>query len=192
MADSRNPKKRTKTADGVKQQEPKFVATLRERGLRVTPQRRVVAEVLEEAEDHIDAETLFQRGRRRNPAIHRATVYRALRLFKRLGLVDELDLMHVSGEQHFYEIRPSLFHIHLVCVECGGVEEPGGVFWQQVRKRVEKESGFKPEGARLEMSGRCARCQGRGAKSAGPGTGSSGQRQAGDKGIPGSSRGAGS
>ena len=189
---ARDPKPRKKTADGVRRQEPKFVASLHARGLRVTPQRRVVAEVLEEAEDHIDAETLFQRGRRRNPAIHRATVYRALRLFKRLGLVDELDLMHVSGEQHFYEIRPSLFHIHLVCVECGGVEEPGGVFWQQVKKRVERESGFKPEGARLEMSGRCARCQGRGAKRARPGAGSSGRRKSGGKGITGSRRGTGS
>jgi Fe2+ or Zn2+ uptake regulation protein len=138
-----------------------LIEQMRRAGLRITPQRRVLVQVLEEAEDHIDAETLYRRGHRRNPAIHRATVYRTLSLLKRLGLVDELDLMHVSGEQHFYEIRPSLFHIHLVCRSCGGVEEPGGMFWQQIKKRVEKETGFKPELIRLEMSGRCARCQGR-------------------------------
>jgi Fur family ferric uptake transcriptional regulator len=189
MAVARDRKERTRPAGASRPQEAELVAKLRARGLRITPQRRVVAEILEEAEDHIDAETIFQRGRRRNPAIHRATVYRALRLFKSLGLVDELDLMHVSGEQHFYEIRPSLFHIHLVCVECGGVEEPGGAFWQQVKKRVVKESGFQPEGARLEMSGRCARCQGRGAGRARPG--SAARRGAGEKEAAGARPGSG-
>lgn len=141
--------------------ESALIEKMRALSLRITPQRRVLVEILEEAEDHIDAETLFRRGHRRNPKIHRATVYRTLSILKRLGLVDELDLMHVSGEQHFYEIRPSLFHIHLVCRSCGGVEEPGGAFWQQLKKRVEKETGFTPKEIRLEMSGRCARCQGR-------------------------------
>ena len=38
--------------------------------------------------------------------------------------------MHVSGERHYYEVRPKAFHIHLVCTSCRGVEEPGGRFWE--------------------------------------------------------------
>ena len=70
-----------------------------------------------------------------------------------------LDLMHVTGDRHFYEIRPRAFHIHLVCMSCGSVEEPGGPFWQELQRRVHRETGFKPQAARLEMGGTCDLCQ---------------------------------
>jgi Fur family transcriptional regulator, ferric uptake regulator len=132
---------------------------MRAAGLRLTGQRELLAALLEEAETHLDAETVFRLARRRDPGIHRATVYRTLNSLKRLGLVDELDLMHVTGERHFYEVRPSAFHIHLVCTSCGGVEEPGGAFWEDLKRRVETETGFAPEVVRLEMGGLCARCR---------------------------------
>jgi Fur family ferric uptake transcriptional regulator len=138
-----------------------LVERMRARGLRLTGQRRLLAELLEGAETHLDAETVFRLARRRDPGFHRATVYRTLNRLKRLGLVDELDLMHVTGERHFYEVRPSTLHIHLVCTSCGRVEEPGGPFWEELRLRVEKETGFAPEVVRLEMGGLCSRCRGR-------------------------------
>lgn len=132
---------------------------MRTRGLRVTGQRRVLAEALEQAGDHLDAEALYRIASERDPRIHRATVYRTLRILTRAGLVDELDLMHVSGERHFYEVRPSAFHIHLVCRSCGGVQEPGGPFWEQLARKVRRDTGFRPEAARLEMGGLCQECQ---------------------------------
>ena len=132
---------------------------MRTRGLRVTGPRKVLAEILETAGDHLDAESLYHIATRRDPRIHRATVYRTLRTLTRLGLVDELDLMHVSGERHYYEVRPSAFHIHLVCTSCGGVQEPGGPFWDQLAKKVRRETGFRADAARLEMGGTCAQCQ---------------------------------
>lgn len=128
-------------------------------GLRMTRQRRVLAELLESADKHLDAESVYEQARGRDPGIHRATVYRFLNKLKKMGLVDELDLMHVSGERHFYEIRPSAFHIHLVCMSCGSVEEPGGSFWEDLKRRVQRETTFKPEVVRLEMGGKCGRCQ---------------------------------
>src|SRR5262245_34833729 len=101
-------------------------------GLRLTGPRRVLAELLETAEKHLDAEEVYQRARSRDRRIHRATVYRTLRTLKRMGLVDELDLMHVSGERHYYEVRPSTLHIHLVCTDCKGVEEPSERFWEDL------------------------------------------------------------
>lgn len=132
---------------------------MRDRGLRITPQRRLLAELLDRADEHLDADEVYARARRRDATIHRATVYRTLNTLKRLGLVDELDLMHVAGDRHFYEVRPSAFHIHLVCMRCGKVEEPGGPFWQELRDKVRRETGFRPEVVRLEMGGRCVACQ---------------------------------
>ena len=131
---------------------------MRERGIRVTQQRRVIADLLDQAEDHLDAESIYRLAVRREPTIHRATVYRTLGKLTRAGLVDQLDLMHVSGERHFYEIRPTTFHIHLVCTSCGSVEEPGGPFWERLKTKVYRETGFYPEVARLEMGGLCSRC----------------------------------
>jgi len=132
---------------------------MRTRGLRMTQQRLVLAQLLETAEEHLNADEVYQLARQRDPRIHRATVYRTLATLKRLGLIDELDLMHVSGDRHFYEIRPSVFHIHLVCMECGGVEEPTGPLWEDLKRRVHAETGFKPEIVRMEVGGKCVACQ---------------------------------
>lgn len=129
------------------------------KGLRMTHQRRILCELLEEAEEHLDAEEVYHRAREKDPNIHRATVYRTLNTLKKLGLVDELDLMHVSGDRHYYEIRPSVLHIHLICMKCGAVQEPGGPVWEEMKARVHRETGFKPEIVRLEMGGRCIDCQ---------------------------------
>ena len=144
---------------GVAEQREKLVDRMRNRGLRLTQQRLILARLLEQADDHLDAEEVFRRARTMDPNIHRATVYRTLNTLKRLGLVDELDLMHVSGDRHYYEVRPRKFHIHLVCMKCGNVEEPSGPLWTQLKDKVQSETGFKPEVVRLEMGGRCAACQ---------------------------------
>jgi len=135
---------------------------MRARGLRLTSQRRILADLLEQASEHLDADAVLARAQEKDPSIHRATVYRTLHRLKKLGLIDELDLMHVSGERHFYEIRPRAFHIHLVCTVCKGVEEPSGPFWEDLKQKVERETGFHPEIVRLEMGGRCRRCLRRG------------------------------
>jgi Fur family ferric uptake transcriptional regulator len=135
-----------------------LIEMMRDKGLRITHQRTILAELLENADDHLDAEAVYLLARERDPRIHRATVYRTLNTLKELGLVDELDLMHVSGDRHYYEIRPSQFHIHLVCKRCGRVLEPTGPFWNDLKGRVQRETGFRPEVVRLEMAGVCPRC----------------------------------
>ena len=67
--------------------------------------------------------------------------------------------MHVSGDRHYYEVRPSVFHIHLVCTRCGTVDEPGGPFWEELKRKVRRETGFHPEAVRMEMGGLCPGCQ---------------------------------
>jgi len=131
---------------------------MKARGVRLTGQRRILAELLETANEHLDAESVYRLAKTRDDTIHRATVYRTLNKLKKLGLVDELDLMHVSGERHYYEVRPSKLHIHLVCTTCKGVDEPDEAFWDDLKRRVENENGFRPEVVRVEMAGVCAAC----------------------------------
>ena len=142
---------RTRPSEGL-------LERMKARGLRLTGQRKILAELLETAEEHLDAESVYQLAKAKDETIHRATVYRTLNKLKKLGLVDELDLMHVSGERHFYEIRPSTLHIHLVCTTCKRVDEPDEAFWDDLKRRVENENGFRPEVVRVEMAGVCAAC----------------------------------
>ena len=135
-----------------------LVERMKARGVRLTGQRKILAELLETAEEHLDAESVYRAAKAKDTTIHRATVYRTLNKLKRLGLVDELDLMHVSGERHYYEVRPSTLHIHLVCTVCKRVDEPDEAFWDDLKRRVESENGFRPEVVRVEMAGVCAAC----------------------------------
>jgi len=142
----------TPTSDGL-------LTRMKASGLRLTSERRIVAGILEAAKEHLDAESVYRLARAKDGSVHRATVYRTLNRLKRLGLVDELDLMHVSGERHYYEIRPSTLHIHLVCTTCKKVEEPDEAFWDDLKRRVQNENGFSPEVVRIEMAGTCTACQ---------------------------------
>lgn len=104
--------------------------------------------------------TARRRGRtRKDPTIHRATVYRTLNILKQQGLIDELDLMHVDGERHYYEVRPGALHVHLICTRCKIVEEPSGPAWEHLKRRVLQKNGFDAQVVRIEMAGVCASCR---------------------------------
>src|ERR1700728_1273015 len=89
--------------------------------IRLTAQRRALIETIQEADGHLDAAGLLELARKRDPKIDRATVYRTLELLKRLGLIDELDLMHINGEKHYYEVKTQKDHLHLACFRCGEI-----------------------------------------------------------------------
>jgi Fur family ferric uptake transcriptional regulator len=73
--------------------------------------------------------------------------------------VDELDLMHHEGDQHYYETRTKPEHAHVVCIGCGRVEEFYGEPLQRLRRQVESHLGFKVVVARTEVGGYCSHCQ---------------------------------
>ncbi len=62
-------------------------------------------------------------AKEKDPKLNRVTVYRTLKMLKAGGLVDELDLMHYGGDQHYYETRLKQEHAHVICLRCGKVEE---------------------------------------------------------------------
>src|ERR1039458_5394609 len=86
------------TVDSIK-------GSLREKGVRLTRQRQILLELIDQTGQHLDAERLFQLAQEKDPKLNRVTVYRTLKMLKAGGLVYELDLMHHSGDQHYYETR---------------------------------------------------------------------------------------
>lgn len=134
-------------------------SSLKERGIRLTRQRRVLLDLLDRSGRHLNAETLYQMAVEKDPRINRVTVYRTLKLLKKGGLIDELDLMHFEGDQHYYESRLKQEHAHLICLRCGKVEEFFGELLQKMRKQVETNLGFKIVTTRTEMGGYCPDCQ---------------------------------
>jgi Fur family transcriptional regulator, ferric uptake regulator len=128
-------------------------------GIRLTRQRRLLVETLQEAREHIDAASLLKLARRRDPLINRATVYRTLDLLKSLRLIDELDLMHLEGEKHFYEARTSLDHLHLACFKCGGISEYRSPTFKQLKDEIARENEFEVGVIRLEVGGLCKKCR---------------------------------
>ena len=91
-----------------------------ERGLRITEQRRVIARVLSESEDHPDVELLHKRASAIDPKISIATVYRTVRLFEDAGILDRHDF---GDGRARYEASPEAHHDHLIDLETGKVVE---------------------------------------------------------------------
>ena len=86
-------------------------------------------------------------------------MYRTLKLLKQGGLVDELDLMHYGGDQHYYETRMKQEHAHVICLRCGKVEEFFGEPLQRLRRQIESHFAFQILLARTEVGGYCSHCQ---------------------------------
>lgn len=133
--------------------------SLKQRGLRLTRQRQILLDLLDHSGQHLDAERLYQMAKEKDPKLNRVTVYRTLKLLKKGGLVDELDLMHHEGDQHYYETRLKQEHAHVICLRCGRIEEYFGEPLQRMREQIETHLGFEIVLARTEVGGYCSHCQ---------------------------------
>jgi Fur family ferric uptake transcriptional regulator len=80
-------------------------------------------------------------------------------LLKAGGLVDELDLMHHDGDQHYYETRLKQEHAHVICLRCGKIEEFFGDLLKRMRDQIQSHFGFEVVLTRTEVGGYCSHCQ---------------------------------
>jgi Fur family ferric uptake transcriptional regulator len=128
------------------------------KGLRLTSQRRVLLEIIDGSDEHLDAASLLKLARERDAAIDRATVYRTLELLKKLRLVDELDLMHLYGEKHYYEATRERDHIHLACFKCGKIKEFASPLFERLKQEIAHDAQFSISVVRMEVGGRCNTC----------------------------------
>lgn len=134
-------------------------AALISHGLRLTHQRRTILGVVETAKQHLDATQILAQARRIDPGIDKVTVYRTLKLLKRYGLIDELDLMHMQGEKHFYERRPQRDHIHMACLRCGKIMELESELFDRLKGQIQRDCRFHIVVSRLEIGGYCSDCR---------------------------------
>lgn len=123
-------------------------ALCREKGLRLTGQRRVITEVLSKAHDHPDAYELHRRVARRDPGISLATVYRTVRRLEAEGILERHAFRDGRAR---YEAAAGQHHDHLIDLETGKVIEFSSPEIERLQAEIARRLGFKLIGHRLEL-----------------------------------------
>ncbi|MCW1934912.1 Fur family transcriptional regulator [Pararhodobacter zhoushanensis] len=128
-------------------QEP-LIDLCRQRGLRITGQRRVILQVLDAADDHPNVEELHRRVGQREPGVNIATVYRTMNKLAELGLIER----HMFGDGRLrYEPAPDEHHDHLINVETGEVIEFRSDEIERLQEEIAQKYGFEIVSHKLEL-----------------------------------------
>jgi Fur family transcriptional regulator, ferric uptake regulator len=138
---------------------PSLMKALAAKGVRITAQRRLLVGIIQDSPRHLDAASLLELAKKQDADIDRATVYRTIALLKDRGLIDELDLMHIEGEKHYYEAKTSRDHCHMACFRCGAIMEYTSSAFERLKQEMAQQSGFQIRVVRLEVGGICKQCQ---------------------------------
>ncbi|WP_460273405.1 Fur family transcriptional regulator [Celeribacter sp. ULVN23_4] len=120
------------------------------KGLRLTDQRRVIASVLEEAEDHPDVEELYARASEKDKRISLATVYRTVKLFEERGIIEKLAF---GDGRARYETADRAHHDHLIDLDTGHVIEFVDPEIEALQERIAEKLGYDLKGHRFELYG---------------------------------------
>jgi Fur family transcriptional regulator, ferric uptake regulator len=123
-------------------------------GLRLTDQRRTIARVLEQADDHPDVEELHARASREDPRISIATVYRTVKLFEESGILERHEFRADGlGGRARYETADRDHHDHLIDLTTGEVIEFVDPEIEELQERIAERLGYRLKGHRLELYG---------------------------------------
>jgi Fur family ferric uptake transcriptional regulator len=121
-----------------------------ERGMRMTEQRRVIARILDGAEDHPDVEELYRRSVKVDAKISISTVYRTVKMFEDAGIIERHDFREGRAR---YETVPDEHHDHLIDLKTGTVIEFHSAEIEALQERIAREHGFRLVDHRLELYG---------------------------------------
>ena len=121
-----------------------------EKGLKLTEQRRIIARVLSEAEDHPDVDQLYRRATSIDPRISIATVYRTVRLFEEANILTKHDFG--DGRARYEEV-PSEHHDHLIDIRSGRVIEFHDPEIEKLQEKIANKLGYRLVDHRLELFG---------------------------------------
>ncbi len=138
-------------ASGAEQDVGRIERLCVERGLKMTGQRRLIARVLSEAQDHPDVEEVYRRALALDSKVSIATVYRTVRLFEERGILERHDF---GGGRARYEPTEHGHHHHLIDVDTGQVIEFGSEDHERLAREVAASLGFELVSHRLELFGR--------------------------------------
>jgi Fur family ferric uptake transcriptional regulator len=135
----------------------KISSILRQRGYKLTPQRRAVLKIIMESRNHLTPEAIYQRVKEEYPGIGLTTIYRTLNILSDSGFICEV---HTAGSCRSYLVRrPLEHHHHLICSECNKVVEFTDCDLSDIERKLSQGTGFKIEEHLLEFVGICPDCQ---------------------------------
>ena len=131
------------------------LTTLKNSGVRITPQRHAVLEYLMQSLNHPTADEIYRALESKFPNMSVATVYNNLRVFQEIGLVRELTYGDASSR---YDCNTSK-HYHVICNECGKIVDFHYPSLDEVERLAEQVTGFEVTHHRMEVYGLCETCQ---------------------------------
>ena len=133
-----------------------IIATLRERGYRITPQREMVIDIIAHTDRHLSAEEIFTELKTRTQATNIATVYRTLEMLWEEGFACRNDL---SEGKIVYATHKHGPHIHLVCRFCNQIIDADPEILQPLGESLRAQHNFEADLQHLSIFGICAQCQ---------------------------------
>lgn len=131
------------------------IELLRQRGLRMTPQRRVIVAEIMRTQGHIAPPTLARKVQGEMPGVNASTVYRTLALLEEAGVLAHA---HLEGGAEYHRAEDA-GHVHLTCSRCGSEDDLSLEEAAALHGLIERHHGFAPDLTHFAISGLCAECR---------------------------------
>ncbi len=132
------------------------IKTLKEKGLKLTPQRRLIVDAIHETDVHLTAEEIIALVQSKMPEVHKSTIYRTLELLEKTGCVFKSDL----GDHAVYHHAEEGHHHHLVCSQCGSTIQCDEEIFIPMEKTLAERYGFSVDFKHMVITGICGECRG--------------------------------
>jgi Fur family transcriptional regulator, ferric uptake regulator len=129
--------------------------TLQDKGLRLTPQRRLIVDIIHEAHSHLSAEEIIAYVQDKMPGVNKSTIYRTLDILESMGCVIKSE----SGDRFIYHHAEEGHHHHLVCATCGRTVECSEGIFNEIERLLSAKYGFTADFRHVVISGLCETCR---------------------------------
>lgn len=131
------------------------IELLRQRGLRMTPQRRVIVAEIMRTQGHISPTALAKKVQGDMPGVNASTIYRTLAILEQAGVLAHA---HLEGGAEYHRAEDA-GHVHLACSRCGAEDDLSLDEAEALQQLIEQHRGFRPDLTHFAISGTCAECQ---------------------------------
>jgi Fur family ferric uptake transcriptional regulator len=131
------------------------IATLKEKGLKLTPQRMLIVDIIHNAKGHLTAEEIIKNIRAKMPGVDKSTVYRTLELLENAGCVYKSEL----GNESIYHHAEEGHHHHLICTRCGKTINCDEELFTPLQRLLREKYNFRADFKHIVMSGLCEKCR---------------------------------
>ena len=129
--------------------------SLKEKGFKLTPQRRLIVDIIHDTEAHLTAEEIIADVQRKMPGVNKTTIYRTLEMLEEIGCILRGD----SGDRSIYHRTEQGHHHHLVCKKCGASIDCEEKLFSQVEQSLAENYGFSTSFKHAVIQGLCRNCQ---------------------------------